>query len=137
MRNQCTREDLLSVPEMKDRYDIEYPGYQPDPKILQQLKSLIAPLKVTIVLGTWCGDSKLQVPRFYKILDELDVAEENVKLICVNERKEAGDGSIDHLDIKNIPTFIFTENEVESGRIIESPATTLENDWLEIITKNN
>jgi len=133
--NLNTREELTSSPEMEESFAITYPDYQPDEEAISDLKTLIKNKKITIVLGTWCGDSKLQVPRFYKIMDEAGVEEEQVTLICVDESKQAKDGLTDDLDIDRIPVFIFTENGRELGRIIESPLYTLENDMVEILTK--
>jgi len=40
------------------------------------------------------------------------------------------------LNIESVPTFIFLKNKVESGRIIETPHTSLEQDMLNILTGN-
>lgn len=133
--NTCSREGLSTIPEMKSRYDIEYPGYQPDSATLKDLKPLLKGKKITIVMGTWCGDSHLQVPRFYKILDALGISEKKLSLICVDRSKKAENGLIDHLNILHVPTFIFTEKGVEIGRIVESPKETLEKDMLSILAK--
>jgi len=135
MPNLNTREEIMSSAGMKEIYNIEYPGYQPDEEVISELKTLIKNKKITIVLGLWCGDSKLQVPRFYKIMDEVGMEENEVTLICVDELKQAKNGLIVDLDIDRIPVFIFTENDREIGRITESPAHTLENDMVKILTK--
>lgn len=133
MQNSCTRKELMSSPEMKDRYQAEYPAYQPELETTEALRPLMKDKRVTIVLGTWCSDSQLQVPRFYKVLDEAGVDESAISLICVNENKEAENGLIDNLDIAHVPTFIFTANNIEIGRITESPESTLENDMVIIL----
>lgn len=133
--NICTREGLATVPEMKQRYDVEYPNYQPDSTTIAALKPLLKNKKITIVMGTWCGDSKLQVPHFYKILDGLGVKEKKVTLICVDHSKKAENGLLDNLNILRVPTFIVYEKDHELGRIIESPKVTLEKDLLAILTK--
>ena len=135
--NQCTREGLINFPEMKERYDVEYPAYQPDSAVIDSIKSWVKDQTITIVLGTWCGDSKLQVPHFFKILDKAGVAEKNITLICVDGLKKAEAGLIDSLDIQRVPTFIFYNKEKkETGRIIESPQISLEKDMLVILSKN-
>ncbi|WP_225872610.1 thioredoxin family protein [Pedobacter frigoris] len=135
MINKCTRDALISFPDMKPQYDIEYPTYKPDSVTISRLIPLITEKKVTIVLGTWCGDSKLQVPRFIKLMDVLKVNENDITFICVNGAKKAENGLIDNLNITNVPTFILYEKEEELGRIIESPKTSLENDLLLILEK--
>ena len=133
--NECTREGLTAFPEFEERYAIEYPAYVPDSLTLDSLKPLIKEQKITIVLGTWCGDSKLQVPRFFKILDALQVSEKNITLICVDVHKKAENGLIDPLKIERVPTFILYEKGQEIGRIIESPKISLEKDLLLILSK--
>lgn len=133
--NICTREGFKLVPEMKERYDIEYPGYQADGNTLTALKPLLKDKKITIVMGTWCGDSQFQTPHFYKILDQADVSEKDVTLICVDHSKQAEKGLIDNLNIQRVPTFIVYENGKELGRIIEFPQDTLEKDLLGILVK--
>ena len=133
--NLCNREGFKLVPEMKERYDIEYPGYQADENTLTALKSLLKGKKISIVMGTWCGDSKFQVPHFYKILDQAGVSEKEITLICVDHSKQAENGLIDNLNIQRVPTFIVYENGKELGRIIEFPQDTLEKDLLGILVK--
>jgi len=137
MPNESARRKLMESPEMKEKYDLEYPGYEPDFAAIQNLKSLLRDKKVIIVMGTWCGDSRLQVPHFYKVLDESGVAEKDITLILVDETKKAEDGLIDNLNIDRVPTFIITSNEKEIGRITEWPLVTLESDMVELINKNN
>lgn len=134
--NHCTREGLVTFPEMKERYDVEYPAYKPDSLVVDSLKPLIKDQKITIVLGTWCGDSKLQLPHFFKILDALSIPEKNITLICVDGLKKAENGLTDSLGIQRVPTFIFyNKDKEETGRIIESPQTSLEKDMLLILSK--
>lgn len=135
IQNEYSREGILSVELMKEKYDTEYPSYFPDPEILQQLKPLLSNKQIIIVLGTWCSDSRLHVPHFYKITDSIGFNENSISLICVDETKKEKDGLTDQLNIISVPTFIFMENDKEIGRIIEKPEHTLESDMVEILTK--
>ncbi|QNK61453.1 thioredoxin family protein [Pedobacter sp. PAMC26386] len=132
MPNVSARDKLMESPAMKEKYDLEYPAYQPNLDATQKLKSSLRDKKVIIVMGNWCGDSRLQVPHFYKILDEAGVAENNITLIFVDENKKAENGLVDQLKIDRIPTFVITANEKEIGRITEWPLVTLEEDLVEI-----
>jgi thiol-disulfide isomerase/thioredoxin len=134
MMNQCTRDSLTNFPEFKTMYDSQYPAYSPDSTTISKLKPAISGLKVTIVLGTWCGDSKLQVPHFLKVLDQTGVQEKDITLICVDGHKKSENGLTDNLSIERVPTFIVTKTGKEVGRIVESPKDTLENDLLSIVS---
>lgn len=134
--NACTREGLTSLPEFKEMYDPLYTAYTPDAATMIELKKLVKKEKIKIVFGTWCGDSKVNVPNFFKILDALHFKEKNVELIAVDGNKKAENGIIDGLEIKMVPTFIvYDQTGKELGRIIEGPKTTLEGDLLAIYQK--
>lgn len=135
MLNQCTREGITSFPEFKESYDANYKAYTADSTQFEQLTKLLKNKKVTIVLGTWCGDSKYQVPNFLKIMDKLKVDEDKISFIAVDGSKHAENGLIDNLKIERVPTFIFTDKKGnEIGRITEHPKESLEKDMVAILT---
>lgn len=135
MLNECSREGLVSFPEFKASYDTNYENYKVDSAAIPQLTKLLKGKKIKVVLGTWCGDSKFQVPHFLKIADALNVKEENMEFIAVDGAKKAENGLIDDLNIQRVPTFVVTDKKgKEIGRIIESPKKSLELDLIEILT---
>jgi len=136
--NVCTREGITTFPEFKEMYDPIYAAYVPDAATLIELKKLVKNEKIKIVFGTWCGDSKVNVPNFFKVLDALHFKEKNVEIIAVDGNKKAENGIIDGLDIQRVPTFIvFDKKGKELGRIVEHPKATLEADLLEIYKKKS
>ncbi len=116
-------------------FNQQYKNYKPRIKVIAQLKKKLKKTQITIVFGSWCGDSKMQVGRFYKILDESGFSHNHVKLIAVNRSFQAGNTDITHLNIHRIPTFIIYHKGKEAGRIVESPKTSLENDLWKIVSK--
>lgn len=133
--NQCTREAITSFAEFKASYDPNYAAYAVDSTSITQLHKLLKDKQITIVLGTWCGDSKLQVPHFLKIMDALKVDESKIKFIAVDGTKHAENGLLDNLKIERVPTFIFTDKKGnEVTRITERPLETLEKDMIKQLT---
>jgi len=116
-------------------FNSEYENYELDRETLSQIKMDNEFNSITIVLGTWCSDSRREVPRFYKILDSLNFHSSKIKLIMVDRKKEAGDVDISSLKIELVPTFIIYNDGLEIGRIIETPKETLEKDLSAILTK--
>lgn len=115
-------------------YQESHEEYQVNDSIQFQL-----PDSITIFMGTWCGDSRREVPRFIKILEAKEFDMEKLKIICLNtgfqnykqapEREEAG------VDIHRVPTFIFhNEEKAEIGRIVEEPVVSLEQDFSDVMT---
>jgi len=113
----------------------EYNTYAPDKEIINQFTSLLDGVTVTIVMGTWCSDSREQVPRFIRTIDIPGHSFSEPVIICVDRDKKAGDVSLEGLNILKVPTFIVYYNCRELGRIIESPQTTMEKDFLDILKK--
>lgn len=132
---QSNRSELQSS-EMKSHFYEEYQNYTPCSQIINALRNKIYNYEITIVLATWCHDSQQQVPRFFKILDELDYNTNNVSIFAVDKNKMAGDFDIANLNIELVPTFIFYHNDKEVGRIIESPVNVLEKDIYKIVSSN-
>jgi thiol-disulfide isomerase/thioredoxin len=93
-------------------------------------------LKIKIVMGTWCPDSRREVPKFIRILDIWRFPLSQVTIIGVDKAKKASVPDFESLDIQRVPTFIIYKNNVEAGRIIENPVTSLEQDMVNILTRN-
>jgi thiol-disulfide isomerase/thioredoxin len=94
-------------------------------------------LKIKIVMGTWCPDSRREVPKLMKILDIWRFPVSQLTIIGVDKAKKAPVSEYESLDIQRVPTFIIYKNNIEAGRIIENPVTSLEQDMVNILTRND
>jgi hypothetical protein len=90
-------------------------------------------LTLKIVLGTWCPDSRREVPRFMRILDLWQFPVSGLTFIGVDNAKLSPVAEYENLNIQRVPTFIIYRNNIEAGRIIENPATSLEQDIINIL----
>jgi len=121
----------------KDVYGVyfnsQYDLYKPDESYIKKLSTKLNDVEITIVLGTWCSDSQREVPRFYKVLNDAGYNDKRVKVIAVDKSKEAIVVDISNLNIERVPTFIIYKNDVEIGRIIETPKNSLERNLWKII----
>lgn len=130
----------LQKPTFAQWYQPGYQNYQPHPGITAQLKPLNTPaITFTIVFGTWCGDSKYELPRFMKLLDQINVPSQKISLIAVDNvdslYKQSPGAEDRGLYAFRVPVFIVYENGVELNRINESPVESLERDLLKILRK--
>ncbi len=114
-------------------FNSQYDVYKPSKKYIKKIESKIDDTEITIVFGTWCSDSQREVPRFFKILNDAGYNDKRIKLIAVDKNKEAIVVDIKNLDIQKIPTFIIYKNNIEIGRIVETPKKLLEKDLWNII----
>jgi thiol-disulfide isomerase/thioredoxin len=94
-------------------------------------------LAIKVIMGTWCPDSRREVPRFMKVLDIWQFPVDKVTFIGVDDAKRSPVGEYVSLDIQRVPTFIIYKNNIETGRIIENPTTSLEQDIANILTGMN
>ena len=93
-------------------------------------------LTLKVVMGTWCPDSRREIPRLMRILDIWQFPAASVAFIGVDDEKNSSVADFDKLDIQRVPTIIIFKNNVEAGRIIEIPATSLEQDMVNILNRN-
>lgn len=131
----CNREGFKTIQSDFDSvYNAGYAAYIPDAATVNTLKTLLnKKIKITVVMGTWCGDSKDWVPRFYKVMDQAGFDYRNLNLICVDHLKKAPVKGLEKLKIEKVPTFIVYSKKHEKGRIIEVPVDLLEKDLVKIL----
>lgn len=112
--------------------------YTPDAALLKNLKTLLREVDIQVFLGTWCGDSRREVPKFIKLLEAADYPMERLQLIGVDRRsefyKQSPTGEHVGRNILRVPTIILLKNGVEIGRIIERPRISLEADLCDMLS---
>jgi thiol-disulfide isomerase/thioredoxin len=135
----CSLSQLEKKP-YSEWYAKNFSAYEPNIQVLAALKKT-NPTKymVKIFFGSWCGDSKRELPKMTKVLEKLSFPQKNLTLIGVDDstevykqspqRQEAG------MNIFRVPTFIVFENGKEVGRIVEYPTETMERDLLKIFAR--
>jgi len=115
----------------------EYNNYNLDSNSIAEISKLnIKNFKIIIFMATWCGDSREQVPRFYKVLESLE-NKFQLSIYALDENKSCLNINVSDFNIERVPTFIFYKNDKEIGRIIETPNQSLEKDFLEIVRIGN
>jgi thiol-disulfide isomerase/thioredoxin len=133
-----TKDSLIQAPY--DKWFVAgYNSYQPNTETVIQLKKLNwKDITIQLFFGTWCGDSKREVPRFLKLMNEINFPINNIKIIAVGDSDSLYKQSPNHeekgLGIFRVPTFIITKNGTEINRITEYPVNSLEKDFLSIVT---
>lgn len=128
---------LLEEPHSK-WFNAGFDDYSIDSDAFMKLTEIdIQDIEVLIVLGTWCPDSRREVPRFLKIAQLIGINDESLSMLGTDNYKRAPIDNYDDLNIERVPTFIFYRNKKELGRIIEYPRSSLEKDMLEILGVKN
>ena len=126
-------EELQQEP-FAEWYQMESDGYEVDTELTNAISD---PGQYTyeVFLGTWCGDSRREVPRMEKIFSEMGIDMSNVLIVTLDRDKISPNGEQEGKDIRYVPTLIVNKDNQEIGRIVESPSSetaTLESDLFEI-----
>ncbi|MEZ4858317.1 MAG: tetratricopeptide repeat protein [Flavobacteriaceae bacterium] len=134
-----TKEALLKEPYAA-WFEKNYNEYEPDAEVISLLENELSKYTITLFMGTWCGDSKIEVSRFYKIMEAVNFPLDRITAIAVSNQRETYKQSIggeqEGFNIHRVPTFILYKNGKEVNRIIEHPITTLEEDLWNSIQDN-
>ena len=136
----CSRSCLLESP-YKEWYLKNYNEYIVDSATAQQLHPLLINKTIVVFMGTWCGDSRREVPRLIKLLDHCAFPKSALKLVMVDYRDGAYKQSPQHEEkgknIFRVPTILVYAGNKELGRIIEFPKESLEKDVLAILKNSS
>lgn len=118
-------------------FDPQYEKYVVDEEALGTIKAKLKKYKILAFMGTWCGDSRREIPRFYKILKNLDYPMDNLTMVAVDNTREnykkSPTGEERGYKIIKVPTFILLKGGKEVNRIVESPKNSLEKDLHSIL----
>jgi len=136
----CSRTCLMEPP-YREWYLKSYTDYVVDTVTAERLMPLLANKTIVVFLGTWCGDSRREVPRLIKLLDACKFPESGLKLVMVDYRDGSYKQSPQHEEkgrnIFRVPTILVYSGNKELGRIIEFPKVSLEKDLLAILNNDN
>ncbi len=93
---------------------------------------------VTVYLGTWCGDSKRELARLWRALDDLVGASGReapfaVRYVAVARDKKEPAALVAGSDLQYVPTFVVEREGQEVGRIVETAPQGIERDLLALL----
>lgn len=134
---QCSVDDLRVEP-FAEWFDSGFEDYTPDAATAEALAAVDWDgVHIEVFFGTWCGDSRREVPRLAKLLDTLAVPASARRLIAVDNAEElhkrSPQGEEVGRAIFRVPTLIVSRHGEELARLVEFPALSLERDLLAIL----
>jgi thiol-disulfide isomerase/thioredoxin len=111
-------------------------GYTPDQNALQLLRANRDSINIIAFGGTWCGDTKFILPKFFVLADAAGLSQDRITLLGVDHNKKTIQHLSEALGITNVPTLIVMKNGKELGRVVEYGHTGLfDKDLAEILAK--
>lgn len=124
--------DDTRFPWMKKNYDLYNHAESTDILFLKAYNNRVTFL---VFAGTWCDDSQILLPRFFRVLDEAGFPQKAVTLYGTNRSKETLKKEAAKNNIKKLPTIIVFKDGKEIGRIEETVRKSIEVDLKEMLLK--
>ena len=127
------KDDLSQAPHSA-WFEPTYQAYEPSPQALETIKNNIGEYDIKIFMGTWCGDSRREVPKFYKLLEKSNYDLDKLEVQAVRYDKTLPNDLQKQYDIHHVPTIIFYKNGEEVDRFVEYAQDSLEEDIAKIVS---
>jgi cyclophilin family peptidyl-prolyl cis-trans isomerase/HEAT repeat protein len=125
------------------RLDAEITGWRaerektkPKKELLERLATASLRYDLVVVLGTWCGDSREQIPRLQAVLEALGKRSpfSEPRLLGVDRTKWINPSSYAFGPVEKVPTIVVLAGSSEVGRIVETPSSeSIEEDLVRIL----
>ena len=108
--------------------------YEPEPTALAELARVEQPVTLEVTFGTWCSDSRREVPALLRTLEAADNARLALDLVAVTRHFAEPVGWAQQRGITNVPTVRVLVGGREIGRFVESPVgSSIEEDLAAIL----
>ena len=127
--------DKQKILDYDKEWKTEYLMYRVDHSFVSTLRAKMGKdMTIDVYLAMWCKDSRINVPKFIKILDVARQKEVKVNYYTVERKPDKSmKYYVKDLKVERVPTFIFYRNGKEIGRIVENPQKNMVEDVLDII----
>jgi thiol-disulfide isomerase/thioredoxin len=94
-------------------------GYAPDTELTKAMEASKNNVKYVVFGGTWCGDTRFILPKFFKQQELSGVPDNNISFFAMNRSKKTLGNVGDAFGITNVPTIIVMKDGKEIGRVVE------------------
>ncbi|MFN4763923.1 thioredoxin family protein [Gillisia sp. Q332] len=127
------KEDLQQAPYAR-WFNDGYTNFNPSEEAMETIKNNISEYEIMAFMGTWCVDSRREVPKLYKILDEAGYDLSKLTFIGVDRNKVTPEKTEADWDLHRVPTLIFMKDGKEVNRFVEYPRASIEEDIANIVS---
>lgn len=112
---------------------------QPDVEAGAALAAVEPGATLTVYLGTWCSDSRRELSRLWRALDDAGVFSEDdlpftVEYLALDRDKHEPSGRAAAAGVEYVPTFVVSRGGEEIGRVVEVADQGIERDLLALLS---
>ena len=127
------KDDLQQEP-FASWFNKGYEEFTPSPEAMETIKKHISDYEIVGFVGTWCPDSRREIPKFYKILEDAGYDMSKLTMVGVTRGKSTPENLEEGYDMHRVPTFIFMKDGKEVNRFVEYAAESTEDDIAKIVS---
>jgi hypothetical protein len=128
-------------PLTRDEVEQAYPDWvaaeveaEVDPTAAAELTAVPAGAQVTVYFGTWCSDSRRELGRFWRALDEVgDTVPFVISYVGVDRKKAEPAALLAGLAVHHVPAFLVVRDGKEVGRVVEKSPHGIERDLADLL----
>ena len=125
-----TFENIVNLPGW---FGEEFLNYTPSNYYMDELVKHVDGVQIICVIGSWCEDSRREIPRLIRILQSRNIDPGIVRYFGIDRNKKDPQGETSQYNIEKVPTIIVMKNGKEAGRIVEKPDGLLERVILDFV----
>ena len=123
-----------ALPERLPQWERAIRAHRPEPEVVAMLREA-PPARIEVLFATWCHDSFEHVPPLLAALRAASNPGLAVELVGLDRDKMEPEGRGLLREVRRVPTVVVLREGQELGRVVETPATTMDRDVAEIATK--
>lgn len=114
--------DLEALWAWRPTWRLRRDAARPDAEVVAALAAVDRPHTVTIYLGTWCGDSRANVPGILAALEAAGNPNLSLSLVAIRRGMTEPMATVRDARLTNVPTVVVADEGGERGRLVETPA---------------
>lgn len=131
---EFNKKDLQQKP-FSSWFEPRYDKFTPETEAMATIKENLDSYEIKVLMGTWCGDSKREVPKLLKILDKANYDYNNIELVAVDYNKTTPSKIEEEVNVHRVPTIIFYKDGKEVNRFVEyAQGESIEEDIAKIVS---
>ena len=127
---EVSAEQILAVPGWAREHD----DADIDESAARGLAEVAPGATLDVYLGSWCSDSRREVPRFLRALSFVGAVPFSVRYVGVDRALAEPAALLAGEDIRFVPTFIVRRGGAEVGRVVESAPRGIEVELQALLT---
>lgn len=116
LKGEITKDELA----LYNWYEPNRKSYtNPEQTAITGLKLNSQNVNIVVFAGTWCEDTRIILPKFFRLIEESGFPESRIVMYGVDRNKKTSGSLAGDYKIINVPAIIVMKDGREIGRVVE------------------